>query len=306
MRTLLAQRHGISPSQVIVGPGASALLAAAAGLVLNPGERLLLPWPTYPLLARLGRERRVERTAVAIRFSAVGERPADLLVEQLLAAAERQPPAAIALASPNDPTGELLEEGELARLLAGIPPGCWVFLDQALLDYAQQPAAGVALLADHPRLLLFRTFSKAYGLAGLRIGYLLASEEGAQAVAAAEPALGVNGLAVAGAIEAVEGLEEVVAGRARQVAAERRFLAAQLRRRGFAVQEGEGPFLWASHPHGAAIAAALRGRRVRVADGRALGFPNQLRISCFERQALQRFLDVLDSVLAEVATRQSP
>lgn len=295
LRRLLAERNGVGPSQVVVGPGASYLLAGAARLLFGAGDRLVVPWPTYPLLARLGVEQGVVVEPVAIKGPALGEEAASL-VDQLLAAA----PASVkgvALASPNDPTGELVGTAALERLATGLAEGCWLFLDESLVEYAQEQPSSQSLLARFPRLLIFRTFSKAYGLAGLRIGYLLCSEPASRTLAELEPPLGVNGLSLAGAIEAIESLDGVLAQRRRQVGAERRFLAAQLRRRGFAVQEGEGPFLWVSHPRAAAVAAALAQRKVTVAKGEGLGFPSQLRISCFERASSLRFLEVLDGVL---------
>ncbi len=93
--------------------------------------------------------------------------------ELLLEAAQEPAVRAIAIASPNDPTGELLPTGELERLLDGLPDGVAVLLDEALVEFAdaQPTSASLELLEHSPRLLVFRSFSKAWGLAGLRIGY---------------------------------------------------------------------------------------------------------------------------------------
>ncbi len=119
----------------------------------------------------------------------------------------------IALASPNDPTGELLAGAELERLLAGLPDGVAVLLDEALVEFADaQPTdSSLALLERHPRLLVFRSFSKAWGLAGLRIGYAIGGPGSEELLAELEPDLGVSEVSQAGALEALRSCSELIA-----------------------------------------------------------------------------------------------
>ena len=100
----------------------------------------------------------------------------------------------VALASPNDPTGELLATDELERLLDGLPDGVAVLLDESLVEFADaQPIdSSLGLLEDHPRLLVFRSFSKAWGLAGLRCGYAVGGPGSEELLAELEPDLGVS------------------------------------------------------------------------------------------------------------------
>ncbi len=134
-------------------------------------------------------------------------------VDALLAAARQRDTRVIALASPNDPTGELLGAGELARLLDGLPEGVAVLLDESLVDFADaQPVdSSLALLERHPRLLVFRSFSKAWGLAGLRIGYAIGGPGSEELLAELEPDLGVSEVSQAGALEALRSCSELVA-----------------------------------------------------------------------------------------------
>ena len=120
----------------------------------------------------------------------------------------------VALCNPNDPTGELVSAADLAALLEALPERVVVLLDEALRDFvdAEPRDAALALLADHPRLLVFRTFSKAWGLAGLRCGYAVGGPGAEPLLAQLEPELGVNELAQAGALEA---LRHRAAGRRR-------------------------------------------------------------------------------------------
>ena len=118
----------------------------------------------------------------------------------------------VALCNPNDPTGELLGVDELARLLEALPERTVVLLDEALRDFADaEPLdATLALLERFPRLLIFRTFSKAWGLAGLRCGYALGGPGAEPLLEQLAPELGVNELAQAGALEAVRTVGSVI------------------------------------------------------------------------------------------------
>ncbi len=131
---------------------------------------------------------------------------------------------AIALASPNDPTGELLATAELERLLDGVPRDVAVLLDEALVEFsdAQEASSSLALLASHPRLLVFRSFSKAWGLAGLRIGYAIGAPGAGELLAELEPDLGVSEISQAGALEALRSCSELIERRVRTICEERR------------------------------------------------------------------------------------
>src|SRR5271166_2688336 len=192
LRGALAERHGVDPARLILGNGAAELLTAATQALIAPDQRLLTTWPSYPLYPIMAR--RAHGRAVRVPGG----------VDALLEAARAPDVRVIALASPNDPTGELLATAELARLLEGLPAGVAVLLDESLVEFADaQPLnSSLALLEEHSRLLVFRSFSKAWGLAGLRIGYALGGPGSAELLAELEPDLGVSEVSQAGALEA--------------------------------------------------------------------------------------------------------
>ena len=163
LRDELAERHGVEPARVILGNGAAELLSSATRALIEPGQRLLSSWPSYPLFPIMARRAHGE----AVRVSGG--------VDALLEAARELGTRVIAIASPNDPTGELLATGELERLLVNLPDGVAVLLDESLVEFADaQPVnSSLELLSEHSRLLVFRSFSKAWGLAGLRVGYAI-------------------------------------------------------------------------------------------------------------------------------------
>ena len=271
LRRELAERHGVSPDRLILGNGAAELLSAATRALIEPGQRLLTPWPSYPLYPLMasrahGRPERVPGG-----------------VDALLAAAHEGDVRVIALASPNDPTGELLATAELRRLLEGLPPGVGVLLDEALVDFADaQPIdSSLGLLQEFPQLLVFRSFSKAWGLAGLRIGYAIGGPGAEELLAELDPDLGVSEVSQAGALEAIRSTSELIQARTRAVAERRVELTGALRSRGFEVADSQANFVWVSHPDlaGAELASRLGIRGIVVAAGDALGEPDHVRIT---------------------------
>src|SRR6202000_2787885 len=125
LRNVLAERHGVEESRLVLGNGAAELLSAATRALLAPAQKLVTRWPSYPLYPLMAR--RAHGQAV----------PVDGGIDELIDAARQDPEVrAVALASPNDPTGELTPVAEVERLLAGLPDGVVVLLDEALVDFA--------------------------------------------------------------------------------------------------------------------------------------------------------------------------
>ena len=222
-------------------------------------------------------------------------------VDALLEAAQEPDVRVIALASPNDPTGELLPAAELLRLLERLPEEIAVLLDESLVEFAdaQPTGASLAVLEAHPRLLVFRSFSKAWGLAGLRIGYAIGAPGAGDLLAELEPDLGVSEISQAGALEALRSCTALVERRVRAICEERPLLSAELRERGFELTDSQANFLWAAHPalEGAELAARLARGGVLVAAGDALGEPHHVRIGVRHSAASQRLLDAIDKAL---------
>lgn len=296
----LAKRHGVEPERIILGNGAAELLSSAARALIAPGQRLLSPWPSYPLFPLMGRRAHGRSVPVSGDASGDGNRSGNGSgVDELLAAATAEPDArVIAIASPNDPTGELLPVDELARLLEGLPADVAVLLDESLVEFADaQPRdASLQLLADHPQLFVFRSFSKAWGLAGLRVGYAIGGPGSEELLAELTPDLGVSEVSQAGALEALRSCSEIVARRVQSVAHERAVVTEGLRERSFEVTDSQANFVWAAHPtiDGGELAARLARAGVLIAAGDALGEPRHVRIALRDPAATTRLLDAVD------------
>jgi histidinol-phosphate aminotransferase len=290
LRGELAERHGVDPARLILGNGSAELLSAAARAVISPGQVLLSAWPSYPLYPLLAR--RAHGRAVRVGGG----------VDALLEAAAHEPETrVVVISNPNDPTGELLPVQEIERLLDGLPHDVAVLLDEALVDFvdAQPVNASLELLESHSRLLVFRTFSKAWGLAGLRIGYAIGGHGAAELLAELEPDLGVSELSQAGALEALRSCSQLIEERVHAVCEERPRVVAALRERGFEVDESQANFVWAAHADldGGELATRLARNGVLVAAGDPLGEPRHVRIGLRSRWASDRLLDAVEKAL---------
>ncbi len=298
LRNELAARLGVEPGRVVLGNGAAELLSAATRALIGPGQRLLSPWPSYPLYPIMAR--RAHGQAVPVAGG----------VDELLGAAQDPTVRAIALANPNDPTGELVARDELERLLAGVPEHVAVLLDESLVEFADEQLVDVSLklLERYPRLLVFRSFSKAWGLAGLRVGYAIGPPGSQELMAELDPDLGVSEVSQAGALEALRTCSELVGRRVQTIREERPRVIAGLRERGFDVAESQANFVWAAHEQlsGGELAARLALSGVLVTEGDALGEPRHVRIAIHKPAATARLFSAIDKALEQPVAAPPP
>jgi histidinol-phosphate aminotransferase len=287
LRSELSHTLGVEPERLVVGDGAAQLLGAAAQALLEPLDELVTPWPSYglyPVIAHRARGHAV---------------PVDGFGAQALLRAVNERTRLVALCNPNDPTGELMAVDELRSLLAALPERVVVLLDEALRDFVDtEPRdAALALVDEFPRLLVFRTFSKAWGLAGLRVGYAVGGPGAEPLLEQLEPELGLNELAQAGALEALRHASAVVAGRAATVAAERGRLLGELRALGVHVAPSQANVLWlrADGIDGGELARRLQRHGVVVAPGGPLGDAGRVRAAIHRREAGDRLLRALET-----------
>ena len=286
LRSELAHHLGVAEGRLVVGDGSAQLLGAAAQALLDPLDELVTPWPSYglyPAIAHRARGRAV---------------PVPGFGAQAVLRAVNQRTRLVALCNPNDPTGELVPVDALRSLLEALPERVVVLLDEALRDFvdAEERDAALALVEEFPRLLVFRTFSKAWGLAGLRVGYAVGGPGAEPLLEQLEPELGLNELAQAGALEALRHAGGVVAGRAAMVAAERRRLSAAVRALGLQVAPSQANVLWlrADGVNGGELARRLERHGVIVAPGGPLGDDTRVRASIQRPAAGDRLLRALE------------
>jgi histidinol-phosphate aminotransferase len=273
LRRSLAARHDVDPERIVVGNGAAELLQSAAHALLADGGELVTPWPSYPLYPLMAA--RAGGRPVAVDMTD------DRMDTQRTLAAIGDQTRALVICNPNDPTGTYVPADELAALLSGVPEHVEVLVDEAFVQFQDIEAEDACLrLTDaFPRLTVFRTFSKAYGLSGLRIGYAVGSRDSADLLTRIAPVLGVNALSQAAADYAVGIADREIDKRRRVVCEQRTQLLRELDDLDVETAPSQANFVWmkVDGMTGADLAARLERERVLVAPGGPLGADDHVR-----------------------------
>jgi histidinol-phosphate aminotransferase len=233
----IAGRFGVPTSHVAIGCGSVGVAQQLLEAVGEPGAEVIYAWRSfeaYPYLSDLAGV-----TSVRIPLRAEAH---DLTA---MAGAITERTRLIFVCNPNNPTGTVVHRAELADFLRRVPPDCLVVLDEAYAEYVRDPDVpdGVALYRDHPNVAVLRTFSKAYGLAGLRVGFLVGHDPVAAAVRKTMLTFSVNALAQAAAIASLEAEPELL-DRVEAVVKERDRVRDELLGQGWTVPPTEANFVW--------------------------------------------------------------
>jgi histidinol-phosphate aminotransferase len=293
IRKLLAERHQIEPEQIVVGNGAAELLQASALMLLEKGDELVTPWPSYPLYPLMAQRAGAQPVAV----DASGRGTVDAVVE---AVTDRT--RVVALCNPNDPTGTYLPAEEVARLAGALPDAVHLLVDEAYIEFQDvEPRDSVLRLVDaFQHVTVFRTFSKVYGLSGLRAGYAVGSPAAGGLLASIAPALGINVLTQAGITYALEMGEHEIDRRRQMVVDQRRRILHDLHDLPVDAPDSEANFVWlhAAGLTGAQLAGRMEEKRVIVAPGGPLGADDHVRASIRGAAAAERLLHALREATA--------
>jgi histidinol-phosphate aminotransferase len=289
LRRRIAERFETDPSRVAVGNGSCEILLAAAEALCEEGAEILYAWPAfsmYPHLAALSGAREI-RVPLADGHT----HDLEAMREEITAATQL-----VLVCNPNNPTGTHLPAARVAEFLEGVPAHATVILDEAYVEFQtdDDPDATADLVSEFPNLVVLRTFSKVYGLAGLRCGYALCSAKFRAAVDAVRQPFSVNGLAQVAAAEAILHQDEV-ARRVERTIVERVFVEDGLEQLGFAAPESQANFTWVSlgERDEAEVTRALGEAGVVVRDGTGLGGPGHIRVTFGTRSENERFLSAL-------------
>jgi len=298
LRRRIAERYEIEPGRVAVGNGSCELLLAAAEALCEPGAEIVYAWPSFSMYPHMAAMTGAREIRVPL---------ADGEVHDLEAmAAEVTAATQIAIVcNPNNPTGTHVPATEVAAFCARVPDHVTIVLDEAYVEFqtVDDPDATVDLLAEFPNLVLLRTFSKIYGLAGLRVGFALGSARFRAAVDAVRQPFSVNALAQAAAAEAVLHQDDVER-RVERTLAERVRVEGGLRELGVATAETQTNFSWIDlgEADEEAVVAALTERSIAVRPGTPLGDPGHIRVSYGDPAENDRLLAALAEVLQSQAT----
>jgi histidinol-phosphate aminotransferase len=292
LRRRLSDRTGVSPGRIAIGNGSCELLLAGAEAMLEPGAEVVYAWPSfsiYPHLAAMTGARAIE-----VPLNDAQEHDLEAMASEVTGATRM-----VIVCNPNNPTATALPPARLDEFLNAIPRNVAVILDEAYVEFSmlQDPDESLDLLRKHPNLIVLRTFSKVYGLCGLRVGYALGSEEFRLAVDRVRQPFSVNALAQAAATEALNHVDEVER-RVEQTAIERIHVETELEERGLATTDSQANFSWVSlgDRDEDEVVDGLAKLGVIVRAGRALGQQGWMRVTYGTRNENDRFLTALDQL----------
>lgn len=237
LRQMIADHIGVEAEQVILGAGATGVVMQALHAVTSPGDRMVMSSPTfdgYPIFAHMAR-----LESVTVALDGHGHHDLDAMAGAAVNA------RVVVLCRPHNPTGTLEPESEIERFLRWVSRDVIVLLDEAYIEFVD-PRHRIdvrSLVMQHPNVLVLRTFSKAYGLAGLRIGYGFGHPELTRELWTMQLPFGMGTTSLA-AVAASYRAENELQQRIRMITSERRFLRARLRLMGVYSTDAHANFIY--------------------------------------------------------------
>ncbi|OAN42725.1 histidinol-phosphate transaminase [Microbacterium sp. H83] len=290
LRARLGERFGVEPDQVHVAAGSVSILHQLVLAVASVGDEVVYAWrsfeayPSLPLVAGA--------TGVQVPLTADSRHDLDAM-----AAAVTDRTRAIILCTPNNPTGPIITSDEFATFIERVPADVLVILDEAYAEFVTAPTAVNGLdervYERHPNVVVLRTFSKAYGLAGLRVGYAIGNEKVLDAARTTGIPLSVTSAAENAAIASLDAEAELMQ-RVASIVERRTRLLEGLRAQGWDVPDSQANFIWLPTGERTDEAAAVFAREdlvVRPFSG------DGIRISVGEEESIGRVLDVAATLL---------
>ncbi len=281
-RRAAADLHGVDPDMILAGNGSDDLLTILTRSFVGPGDVLAYPSPSYILY----------RTLAEIQGARWVEIPFDGAWTLSPGAFAEVRPRLAFIANPNSPSGTVMGVSELARIADAVD--CPLVVDEAYVNFADSDAVG--LVKSHENVIVSRTFSKGYSLAGLRLGYLIARPEMVLGMIKVKDSYNCDTLSLLGGTAALLDQDHQAQTRAKILATRDRLTAA-MRRFGYLVPDSRANFVWCTGgPPASPTYEALKARKILVRLMRYPGLPDGLRITVGTDAEIDRFLDALGSI----------
>jgi histidinol-phosphate aminotransferase len=295
LRARLSDRYGVPVERIAIGNGSCDILLAAGEALLEPGAELVYAWPSFSVYPHLSAASGAR--AVTVALDARERHDLDAMLREITVATRL-----VIVCNPNNPTSTALAPGEIAGFLEQVPPEVCVIVDEAYCEFnlLEDPDSSIELLDRHPNLMLLRTFSKVYGLCGMRVGFALCGSEALpRALDQVRQPFFCNALAQAAAIEALAHQDAVIERVAKTVA-ERISVDERLRALGLEPADSQANFCWLrlGERDEGEVMRGLQERGVLVRGGGALGSETPaLRVTYGTSEENARFLETLTELL---------
>lgn len=284
LREALAQRYGVTAANIAVGAGSVEVAQQIVHAVAGPGDEVMFAWRSfeaYPILTQIA-----EATPVPVPLTATDGHDFEAMTAAITANTK-----VIFVCTPNNPTGTASSAHDVMAFCQQVPPDVTVVIDEAYVHFTTDPDAAVGLdvFRAFPNVVVLHTFSKAYGLAGLRVGYAIAPEPLADDLRRVSVPFAVSDLAQTAALASLAAEDEVTF-RIGQIVSERTRVQAELAGLGWALEESQANFFWIrAGADTARIDSILRDQGVlaRAWDGEGI------RVTIGDRAANDRVLAAL-------------
>ena len=294
VRSLLADQLGVAVDNITLGAGSVEVAAQLIHAVTDPGDEVMFAWRSfeaYPSLVRIA-------GAVPVEVPLDDNAAHDL--DAMLAAITPRT-RLIFICNPNNPTGTVVAAEALEAFIAAVPHNVLVVVDEAYVHFDRTPdrADGIKLFHRHPHVAVLHTFSKAYGLAGLRIGYAVSPPLVAEALRKVAVPFGVTSLAQAAAVASLEA-EEELAARINEVVTQRERMFATLTDAGLDPVASQANFVWVPDQNAAGVSAAALGEHLEAGGVVARVFPGEgIRISSGDATDIDRVVAAIGTLAAQ-------
>ncbi len=238
LHAAIAERFGVQTTNIASGTGSVGLLQQFVQAMCNEGDEIIFAWRSfeaYPIVAAVN-------GAVSVRVPLRADESHDL---EAMRAAITPRTRMILVCQPNNPTGVAATHTELTAFVAGVPSDVLVVIDEAYVEFIDDAniANGLELFQRFPNVAVLRTFSKAYGLAGLRVGYAIARDDVAAMLRACAVPFGVSGVAQAAALAALD-VEDALQSRVDRIIDARNYVTHALREQGWTLPDSVANFVW--------------------------------------------------------------
>ena len=284
----LAAFHGLKPENIVLGNGSSTILEKVGTVFLNPGDEVITCLPTFMIYIMIMEN--CEAKPVICKLTE--DKKFDLKAMQ---SAITDKTKMIWICNPNNPTGTVVDSDELEAFIRNLPEHIITLVDEAYIDYAQEgQCRSMISLIQEKNVIVTRTFSKIYGLAGVRVGYAVANEEICKYLRSQIMMFNINKIGIAGAYASLDDREYYENCRKNHIS-DRRYMTEELTRLGFKVYDSQASFLYMDPPESVSVEAvndALRERGIYTNMS-----PGNIRISLGTTEQNRYVIQCLDEIL---------
>ncbi len=291
LRCRLAEIHGLHPDQILVGNGANEVIAFVIKAFCREGDNIVTADKTFAVYEWVAEFSGFRAELVPLKEYGFDD-------EGMLARMDDRT-RILFVCNPNNPTGTYWSEARLRKFLDRVAGAGIVVVDEAYFEFVRRDdfPNGIELIREYPNLVVFRTFSKMFALAGLRIGYLAGDREVVNVIRRTCVVYSVNTLGQEAALAALGDGEHILRTRA-MVEAGKAYLSGELNRLGLPHVAGEGNFLMIRLPISDTLAyRKLMKHGVMIRSMTGFRFPDHIRVTIAERPALDAFVQALENIL---------